>query len=340
MSKNRTTVAVVGAGMAGLAAAKRLSAIASLDVKVFEKSRGIGGRLATRRILDDGPMQGIEFDHGAVAMHGDGPLFTEAMGALIGRGTVSPAAKSDGQNTRGFIGQPRMNAGLVPWTEGLNIAFQTRVDQLEKDNGRWQLTFTNETAREPFSCDAAILAVPAPQAMALVQDTDPRIASVIASAQMSPIWTLMLALDRDFAAPAQESSTRLGTESPFKTIIGEHAKEGRQQKPARYVAHATEAWSEANLELSKEIAGEALLEAFLSQTDPNRDSIIFHTAHRWRYALTKTPIGVPTISSQDGSLIVSGDWLLGNDASAAFESGNAAAAQLIEQLSHRFDEMT
>ncbi|MEM9262586.1 MAG: NAD(P)-binding protein [Pseudomonadota bacterium] len=123
MSKNRTTVAVVGAGMAGLAAAKRLSAIASLDVKVFEKSRGIGGRLATRRIRDDGPMQEVEFDHGAIAMHGDDPLFTEAMGALIERGTVSPAAKSDGQNTRGFIGQPRMNAGLVPWTEGLNIAF-------------------------------------------------------------------------------------------------------------------------------------------------------------------------------------------------------------------------
>ncbi|HIP78813.1 MAG TPA: FAD-binding protein, partial [Kiloniellaceae bacterium] len=41
-------IAVIGAGLAGLLCARRLQD-AGLHPVVFEKSRGLGGRLATRR---------------------------------------------------------------------------------------------------------------------------------------------------------------------------------------------------------------------------------------------------------------------------------------------------
>ena len=53
------TVLVVGAGVAGLVAARTL-ADHGLEVVVLDKSRGVGGRLATRRLGD-----GVSFDHGA-----------------------------------------------------------------------------------------------------------------------------------------------------------------------------------------------------------------------------------------------------------------------------------
>ena len=51
-------IAIIGAGLAGLSAARALTAAGHTPV-VFEKSRGLGGRLATRR-TEFGPI-----DHGA-----------------------------------------------------------------------------------------------------------------------------------------------------------------------------------------------------------------------------------------------------------------------------------
>ena len=48
---------MVGAGMAGLTAAHRLSGVT--EVVILDKGRGVGGRLATRRIGD------ATIDHGA-----------------------------------------------------------------------------------------------------------------------------------------------------------------------------------------------------------------------------------------------------------------------------------
>ena len=46
--QTRPRVVVVGAGVAGLTAARSLAAFS--DVVVVDKGRGVGGRLATRRI--------------------------------------------------------------------------------------------------------------------------------------------------------------------------------------------------------------------------------------------------------------------------------------------------
>ena len=53
----RPRVVVVGAGAAGLSAARQLGD--RYEVVVFDKARGVGGRMATRRLGD------ATFDHGA-----------------------------------------------------------------------------------------------------------------------------------------------------------------------------------------------------------------------------------------------------------------------------------
>ena len=57
-SEDSPKVAVIGAGVAGLTCAREL-ARSGVDVGVFEKARGGGGRAATRRTGD------YHFDHGA-----------------------------------------------------------------------------------------------------------------------------------------------------------------------------------------------------------------------------------------------------------------------------------
>ena len=79
-------VIIVGAGIAGLAAAQQLTA-SGLKVCVLEKSRGVGGRLATRRITT---LHGeVLVDHGAQYFTCRSLAFQEVLAPLLAQGTVT-----------------------------------------------------------------------------------------------------------------------------------------------------------------------------------------------------------------------------------------------------------
>ena len=80
------TVAVVGAGISGLICARTL-ADHGLSVVVWEKSRGAGGRMATRR---SGEM--LRFDHGAQYFTVRDERFQRYVGAWLQDGIVAPWA--------------------------------------------------------------------------------------------------------------------------------------------------------------------------------------------------------------------------------------------------------
>ena len=76
-------VAILGAGMAGATAARSL-AEAGLTVRVFDKGRGVGGRMATRRNA------AMQFDHGAQFLRAHGHAFARRVEDWTLRGVVSP----------------------------------------------------------------------------------------------------------------------------------------------------------------------------------------------------------------------------------------------------------
>jgi len=71
-------VAVIGAGMAGLVCAQQL-AQAGYSVVVVEKSRGVGGRVATRRL------HGTCADHGLRYLEPSSPLLQQLVEVLCDR---------------------------------------------------------------------------------------------------------------------------------------------------------------------------------------------------------------------------------------------------------------
>ena len=73
-------VLVIGSGMTGIACARKLHA-AGLDVLVLDKGRGIGGRMATRRVEVNG--QTICFDHGAQYVTARATGFKRALSEII-----------------------------------------------------------------------------------------------------------------------------------------------------------------------------------------------------------------------------------------------------------------
>jgi renalase len=158
---------VVGAGIAGLSAARKLHG-AGWQVTVLDKGRGVGGRLATRRI-DDGV-----FDHGAQFVTVRSELFASVMEELGSAGAIyewcrgigtpdHPPNGGDGhpryQGTGGMTAIPKFLA------RNLDVRLRHRVVQLKQSAGQWHAHM--ETG-QTFSADALISTAPVPQALDLL----------------------------------------------------------------------------------------------------------------------------------------------------------------------------
>ena len=126
-------IAIVGAGMAGLSCATRLAALGH-DVALFDKGRGPGGRMATRRVEADGTM--LRFDHGAQYFTARDPRFVEQVARWEREGVV---ARWDAAGEDAWVGTPAMNAPIKAMAGRHDVQFGTRIEQLLRDGDGWQL---------------------------------------------------------------------------------------------------------------------------------------------------------------------------------------------------------
>ncbi len=332
--------AVIGAGMAGMACARTLMQ-AGHRVTVFEKSRGIGGRMATR----SSPFG--SFDHGAQYFTVRDPRFgralatapdsvkpwsanavrvLDALGRLAEVALPTPEAH--------YVGAPAMNTLLRAWAQPLAsqgaVELQTQVTRIERDAlnaKRWQLRTggPDDSVHVYSGFDAVLLAVPSAQAQALLTASAQADALVqqINEVRVAPCWTLMLA----FPQAMQPTLTHLGPQwnAAFSThhriawLARESSKPGRGPVE-RWTVQASAAWSTEHLEDDAPRVQAKLLKAF-SEVTGIRAQPAHAEVHRWRYAKTEAPLGKSHLWDARARIGVCGDWCLGHRVENAFVSG-------------------
>jgi renalase len=303
-------VAIIGAGMAGLSAARKLKA-AGVSVTLFDKGRGLGGRMSTRR---QGEMQ---FDHGAQYFTARGTGFQLLVRELKDRGAV--AEWSDGM----FVGTPGMSAIGRVLGEDLPIFKGATVETLARSPHGWRVSTTNGNPGQVF--DAVLLATPAPQATTLLATAGVRF-EPLQAVRYAPCWALMVA----FAGPVGPTADFQRFETgPIAWIANDSSKPGRAADIATFVAHASPEWSRAHLERTPDevlnLLGPSLLKQIPTTFTPN-----YQSAHRWRYALVETPARSDCFWDTERNIGACGDWCLGGRVEAAFDSGEAAAKAILE----------
>ena len=318
-------IAVIGAGLTGLLCARRLQD-AGLQPVVFEKSRGLGGRLATRRAED-----GRAFDHGAQYITARSPGFRTVLESARQAGNADLwcprlAPGMEGRSEDWTVGAPAMNALVRPLAEGLDIRQQSQVTALRRASGGWCLEGVDDEAGRPF--EAVVCAVPAPQAEVLATG-EVVLAEHLTAVRIAPCWALMVTFSAAFD-PGFDACPPGG--EALAWIARNASKPGRTAGRDTWVIHANPEWSSENLELEREEAAArmvALLPAAFGRELPPIDHAV---AHRWRYALTTAPLGRPYLASDDGSLFIGGDWCLGARVECAYESGEAMAAAVLQRF--------
>ncbi len=311
-------IAIVGAGIAGLSCATELVA-AHHQVIVFDKSRGAGGRMSVRRI--DTPAGIISFDHGAQYFTARDAAFKHVVERWEAAGFVArwPAAGPEA-----WVGVPSMNAPVKAMAADFNVMFDTHIDVLIKCGSQWQLTGHNTTDQ---LFDAVVLALPAEQAVVLVEPWDANFAQRAIATPSQPCWTIMLA----FAEPLSSAKPIWRDDEVIVWAARNSDKPQRTQPdknaPETWVLQASPTWSEAHLEESPDLIIAQLQERFFAWTGTSPLNSLTSAAHRWRYARSGNS-GDGALYNRTVKLGVCGDWLGGPRLECAWQSG-AQLAQII-----------
>ena len=306
-----TPVVIIGAGMAGLACARKL-ADAGMSPVVLDKGRGIGGRVATRRAGD------LQFDHGAQYVTAHGAGFAAVLSELEAAGTL--AGWPDGTGRTHSVGLPGMSALPRALGAGLDIRQNVQVTRLEPDADGWTVHLGDGTLRAAH----VVLTVPAPQVAALLGNDHPLVAR-LGAVHIAPCLTLMAAV----TAPAP-FITRKDADDPLSWIALDSAKPGRPQGAGSlWVAQAGAAFSAAYLEDDPATLTARMLPLLCDRLGTDPAHVTHAAAHRWRYARVTQPLGQPFLRSDDGTLHLGGDWCLGARIEAAWDSGTAIADDLL-----------
>lgn len=320
---NPQNIAIIGGGIAGLVCARELSD-AGRGVMVFDKSRGLGGRVCTRR------QNHMAFDHGAQYFTTSRPAFETATEEWAAADVVAPwvgqfALWRNGvfvpiePNRQRWVATPRMSALGRFLGQNLDCRLEHRVNRLTRDGDTWSVHVDGRESMGGF--DAVILTCPGPQAAALLP-AESRLQEIAASVRYAPCWAVMMSFDTrvDLAF----DGTHLD-DHPIGWMARDSSKPGRPSGE-RWVIHGSPSWSQAQLEAEPDHIVEVLSDAFEALSGRRPNSAF---AHRWRYALCHDTEDRTVQFHSRLNLGLCGDAFTAPKIEGAWLSGHAMARQLL-----------
>ncbi len=325
-------IAIIGAGLAGLHVARELGR--ANDVTVLEKSRGAGGRLATRRALD------WQFDHGAQFFTARTQAFRTFLEPLVADGIVAhwPARFAEITGTEitaerlwsddypHYAGLPGMNAIGEYLAADVDLCLGARVERLVRNAAGWSLLFGDGGTTESF--DWVVVTAPAAQTGKLLPADSP-LAETACDAPMRSCFALMLGFE---SSPALSFDAALVRGRDISWISVDSSKPGRGGK-ASIVVHATNAWADANLERPLDEVREHMLGEFELATGFDASDAAHVDVQRWRYANIDKQAARPVQIDASRQLGICGDWLIRGRVESAFTSAERLLAALQSELS-------
>lgn len=306
-------VALIGAGAAGAACVSVLRSRGA-DFCVYEKSRGVGGRLSTRRVSGVVPEGDIYYDHGAPYFSWSQKLTAQLTESL------QPSTLHRFKNET-WIASPSMPQLVKDMLGRGEVRLQIEIDAIEGRAGEWflrekiKLPDVSPIKHGPFT--AVVITAPAPQAQALLREINCSWKSQLSLIEYNPCWALMatfneIQLPRNFTSSIFASEVNCQQDKPGRII---------HKNNQSWVAQATPAWSQAHLEEPAELILEHLLKELLSVFELKKECVVHSAVHRWRYSTVAKALGQVALCDPEQGLFYAADGCLGTGVAGAVESG-------------------
>ena len=311
------TCLIVGAGMAGLSAARALQR-QGWRVQVADKGRNVGGRMATRR---QGPMA---FDHGAQFFTTRSQEFRREVEQWLAEGWAAKWFGDPGHER--YRGSDGMNSLAAHLGEGIEIRLGVTVHNISPVAEGW-VALSAES--EPLYADAVIVTAPVPQTAMildglLTRETQAELARI----NYDPCLALLVHLTRPSRVPEPGYVRLDGDGAGCLAVISDNTKKGISDGPAAVTIHSTGEFARAHWDSAPETAAALMLQAarpYLGEPATGWQ------LHRWRYSqpVTPHPSACLALETSVAPLVLAGDAFGGPRVEGAYLSGLAAARRIL-----------
>lgn len=340
--KTHCDVLIIGAGIAGLIAARHL-VDAGRDVIVIDKGRGVGGRMATRRL------SGATFDHGAQFVSvrsdefasimdgwlekgvarlwshgfadgytGDGSLLTAAAD-----GTRTPHTPARDGHPR-YRGAPAMTAIPKHLAVGLDVRLGVTARAVRRLDERWAV---GADAGRGYRSEAVVVTAPVPQTLALLDAGEVPLAAAaretLGAIEYDPCVALLALADGPVSLPDPGV-----LRAPNDTIewVADNRTKGVSERGPAITVHCAPGFSETYYDEPEDALASRVLAAL---ADTARADFTATQVKRWRYSRPRRPLDVGAwTEGLPSGLVLAGDAFAGARVEGAVLSGLAAARAL------------
>lgn len=324
-------IAVIGAGLSGLLLAQSLKSRA--QVVVYEKARGVGGRMSTRYA------DPYAFDHGAQCFTARTPAFQEFLKPFIDqsvvaewRGRVVNLEAGLPETDRlwrepHLVASPNMNSLCKALAEGLDIRRTVEIAPLsQKHDGRWLLHDKDGGLLGEY--DLVISTAPPVQTINLFKEALPA-AAPLREARLQGCYALMIGFNKRWDGSWIAARVR---DNPLKWISINSTKPGRDSTVTSIVAHSRNDWAEEHIDDDVGAAQAYLLQQFEAVTGLSTAEAAYISTHRWRYAIVAETQGAGFYLDLEQGLAATSDWAATSRIEEVFINAQGLANELAAHL--------
>ncbi|MCE2731382.1 MAG: FAD-dependent oxidoreductase [Rickettsiaceae bacterium] len=324
-------IAIIGAGLSGITLAKKLKDIS--DVTIFEKARGLGGRMSTHYA---GP---YEFDHGAQFFTARSLEFKKFLIELNNAEVIQPweanfveindklisHSRTWGKSLPHYVGVPRMNSIVKYMSQDINIKLNTHITFLRKYKNTWLLRTDKGETFDNF--DWIISTAPAQQSAEILSDNFSKIES-LRNISMTGCYALMLG----FTYPLEIAwDAALVKKSIISWISVNSSKPGRGNNFAMVIL-TNNKWADENINTSDQLVIDRIIEEVSKTIGQSLKHPIYRKLQKWRYANAEKNNFIEPFIDFNNKISCCGDWLISGRVESAFLSASNLAQELKKRL--------
>lgn len=327
----KQSIAIIGAGISGLILARELNDKAS--VTVFEKGRGVGGRMSTHYA------DPFYFDHGAQCFTARTPEFQQFLEPYIKEGTVTkwegavinleinqPRTKRLWKETH-LVCSPNMNSLCKRLVDNINLIKNLEIYPIEeKIEDKWLLK--DKYGNQVGMYDWVISTAPPRQTINLFEKYLPD-NTPIKMVSMHGCYSLMIGFN--FAWNQDWIAAKV-INNPIKWISINSTKPHRSKTVTCIVAHSSNSWSNKHIDDDLAISQAFLLQEFQKVTEISCIKADYINIHRWRYAIIKKTQKSNFYLDHKLKLAATGDWCNTSRIEEVWASSKMLAAKIRDMV--------
>lgn len=325
-------IAIIGAGLSGLTIANKIKDKA--HVVIFEKARGVGGRIATRRA------EPYQFDHGAQFFKAKTHDFKSFIDPMIKDGVLKAWEARFAEIDNGhiinkrqwscddphYVGVSSMNAMAKFLSKDLTIQLNTKVSSIKKYQDKWIVEDSEGANLGEY--DWVISTIPAEQMFDIFESSQLK-KPAIEKVQMQGCFSLMLGFQRPLELEFDAALIR-GADISWVSVNS--SKPGRK-KAFSLLVHSTNKWADEHIDDNKTEVLQYLCREVSEVIGVDLSQADHKDIHCWRYANVAKQKGVTHYIDGKNKICVCGDWFIHGRVESAFITGHDLSSSLLKIIS-------